>query len=444
MTLIWHSIAGLSVRGFEVAAKLALYMLAARILGNVESGFLFLAMTWGHWAATAARLGIDRSLTRLVAAELAHEQGANARDAILKGATASIFTGCCLGLATWAAAPAVAAFVFRDPAAAEALRASAAVIPGMSIAFTLTAVLTGLQRTVLAQTLQNALWPVSMLAGLALGLRSATGLILVLAASMGLAIAVAAMAIARDRAKLRINGTSETAIDALPSLASTALPLFVVELVQVTIATLPVLVLGAFGDPEAVSVFSIAQRASMVVWVVLISLGSLAAPRFAGLHRQARWPDLRRINRQMQLAGAALGGTLCLVLAGGAEPLLSFMGPGFAIGALTLVVMAGGQFINALYATQDVLLAMTGHGAALRVLNLLQLGTILLLSPFLVWQLGALGAALATALATAQGGFGTAMIARVCVPEAGTLFAPPLPRVLRPLFARSIPMSTVP
>jgi len=443
MTLIWHSIAGLSVRGFEVAAKLALYMLAARILGNVESGFLFLAMTWGHWAATAARLGIDRALTRLVAAELAHEQGANARGAILKGAAITIATGSCLGLLTWAAAPGVAFFVFRDPAAADALRASAAVIPGMAIAFTLTAVLTGLHRTVLAQTLQNALWPVAMLAGLAFGLRSAAELILVLAASMGIAILVAAAWIARDHAKLRRNQPTEADVAPLPSMAATALPLFVVELVQVTIATLPVLVLGAFGDPEAVSVFSIAQRASMVVWVVLISLGSLAAPRFAGLHRQAQWPALRSLNRQMQLAGAALGGLLCLVLAAGAEPLLAFMGPGFAIGALTLVVMAAGQFVNALYATQDVLLAMTGNGAALRVLNLLQLGTILVLSPLLVWQFGALGAAIATAMATAQGGFGTAMIARVCVPEAGTLFAPPLPRALRPLFARSIPMSTV-
>ncbi len=71
-----------------------------------------------------------------------------------------------------------------------------------------------------------------------------------------------------------------------------------------------------------------------------------------------------------------------------------------------------------------------GNGAALRILNLLQLAVMLLLSIPLIAHLGAAGAAVVTALVTAQGGIGTAAAARLLIPEASTYFAPTLPRAL--------------
>lgn len=225
----------------------------------------------------------------------------------------------------------------------------------------------------------------------------------------------------------------------MPSLPATATPLYVVELVQVSIASLPALILGVVADAAAVSIFSLAQRASMLVHVVLLSLGTVAAPRFAALHRTRDVTALARLNRQIQLAGTVMGGGVCLVLAAGGGPLLSLIGTSFAAGAALLAIMAAGQFVSALYTAQDILLAMTGNGSALRVLNLLQLGTMLALSVPLITTLGAEGAAIITALAVAQGGIGTAIAARLLIPDAATFLAPALPAALHSLFRRSAP-----
>ena len=428
--VLLNSVASLAVRGVEVGAKLALYVVAANLLGVAGSGLLFLAMTWGHLAATLSRLGIERALMRLVASELAVAQGESARRHVLQGVAVVAAVSIALGAATYLAAPFAAEFLFHDASAAAPLAASGLVIPAMAVAFTLTHVLAGLDRTTASQLLQNVFWPIGMLLALAFGASKPAEVIHVLAATMLVVCFVAALWIMVDRARLARDEPLAAGIAMLPSLRATAAPLYIVELVQVSIASLPTLLLGIFADTAAVSVFSVAQRASMLAHVVLLSLGTVASPRFAALHRTHDVDGLSRLNRQMQIAGTVMGGGVCLVLAAAGGPLLSLIGPSFAGGAYLLAIMAAGQFVSALYATQDLLLAMTGNGAALRVLNLLQLAVMLLLSIPLISQFGAAGAALVTALVTAQGGIGTAATARLLIPEASTFLAPALPRAL--------------
>ncbi|MDQ2104351.1 hypothetical protein QSG27_16750, partial [Azospirillum sp. C340-1] len=75
----WHALgryaAGLGLRGVEVAGKLGLYVIAARSLGVHEAGLFFLCLTWIGLASTVARLGLERAVTRHIAAELAVGQG---------------------------------------------------------------------------------------------------------------------------------------------------------------------------------------------------------------------------------------------------------------------------------------------------------------------------------------------------------------------------------
>ncbi len=409
-------------------------MLAARFLGQKESGFLFLAMTVGHLAATVCRLGVERALTRLIAAELSLGQGKAAGRVLLIGAAATTAAGLVLGMAVGGLAPFAAAVFFHDPDAAASLQACAWTIPAMTLAFTLTFALVGLGRTVAAQILQNVLWPSGLLAGLLGGLHSARSLIFVLAASLVLTAFLAALAIAADRRRLTVSEELPAGTARLPSLWRTAWPLYVVELVQVSIASLPVMILGVFADAAAVSVFSIALRASMLVWVVLLSLSTVASPRFAALHRLGHGAELATTNRRVQLAGAILGGGLCLVLGAAAQPLLSLIGPGFAAGTSVLAMLVLGQAVNALYACQDTLLAMTGRGETLKRLNLMQLAVMLSLSFLLIPPFGAMGAAIATAVTTAQGALGTAMAVSLLLPTLQPRFAPPAPLFLRRMF----------
>lgn len=433
---IGASLGGLATRMAEVAAKLALYMLAARMLSEEECGVLFLCLTWVLLAGTIARLGMERALSRLIPAELALRQGETARRALIKGFVAVTLLGLLVGLMTVAAAPFAAGRLFHAAAALPALRACGAVIPVLSLGVALGFVLVGFHRPVLSQILQNLLWPIFMLAGVILGLSDATSIMLLMGAAYLVAIGVALIAVIGHRAELRHDELLPADAEKLPSLIKTALPLYVVELVQVSIPTLPVLILGVFADPAAVSSFSIALRASMLVLVVLLSLSMVASPRFAALHRQADWVQLASVNRRTQALGAVLGGAVCLVLAAGAPVLLALIGRNFAGGAPALLVLLAGQAINALYSGQDGLLAMTGQGNALRMLNLVQVAVMIVLSFTLIPYFGAVGAAIVTAAVTAQGAVGTAMAVKTYYPSAAPRLAPPVPGFLRHLFLR--------
>ena len=408
-------IGGFGVRAGEVGAKFALYMLAARLMTAGECGLLFLCMSWGALAATAARLGVDRALSRLIAAELAVEQGRRALAVLCQGAAIAVASGLLLGGLTFAAAPLAAGLVFHQPAAADSLRAAALLIPALSLAVTLDFALIGFARTSMSQILQNLFWPVAMLAALLLGVRSAPLMLMVMAASQMAAIVAAAALIGMDR---RIGADRPSEHAPLPSLWRTARPLFVVELVQMSLVSLPTLLLGAFADPEAVGIFSIAQRASMLVLVVLLSVSVLAAPRFSEFHRLGDWDGLASLNRRTQLAGLLFGGGLCLCLAALARTFLSLLGAGYEAGRSTLLILLAGQAVNALYAAQDYMLMMTGQGAALQLINLGQFLLIAFLGAALIPSLGATGAALATAAATAFGAIGTATTVRALYPRA--------------------------
>lgn len=420
----------------EVGAKLALYMLAARLLSEEECGVLFLCLTWVLLAGTIARLGMERALSRVIPAELALHQGATARRALVKGGVIVTMLGLMVGLITVLAAPFAAGTLFHASAALPALRACGVVIPVLTQGVTLGFVLVGFHRPVLSQLLQNLLWPFFMLAGVISGLSDAASIMLLMGAAYLVAILVSLIAVLAHRRELAHDEPLPPDADRLPDLWKTALPLYVVELVQVSIPTLPVLLLGIFADPAAVSSFSIALRASMLVLVVLLSLSMVASPRFAALHRQGDWAQLAAVNRRTQLLGAALGGAVCVGLGAGAPILLALIGRNFTGGAPALLVLLAGQAVNALYAGQDGLLAMTGQGNALRALNLAQVAVMVVLSFTLIPWLGAVGAAIVTAIVTAQGALGTAMAVRTYYPPAAPRLAPAVPGVLRHLFLR--------
>jgi O-antigen/teichoic acid export membrane protein len=430
------SVLGLLIRGVEVAAKLALYMLAGRLLSLSQSGWLFLGMTWAVLASTVARMGVEKALSRLVAAELALGQGLSAGRAIIRGSLTSLALGLLIGALTFFTAPLSATLLFHDPQSEPALRSLALLIPAFSLATTLAYVLVGLHRTLLSQVLLNLSWPIGMLLALLCGASRASQLLMIMSATQFAAAAVSLMVIFLDRAQLTEDQPLPAGASPLPGLFATAWPLYAVELVQVSINSLPTLALGVFADPRSVSIYSIAQRAATLVAAVLLSLATLASPRFAALQRVGDWAELASVNRRTQGAGFLVGGAICLVLGIGAGPVLGLIGPTYTEGATILVIMLIGQAFAALYTAQDGFLAMTGQGSALRALNLAQFVVMLSLGLLLVPRHGILGTAIVTAIVTAQGGIGTAMAVKTFFPNAAPFLVFPVPSPLRRFFLR--------
>ncbi|MFO7483366.1 MATE family efflux transporter [Oceanibaculum nanhaiense] len=417
--------AGLGVRGVETIGKLGLYVAVGVRLGAHDAGLFFLCLTWIGVVSTAARLGLDRAMTRHIAAELAVGDGRAARAALLQGLALTSLAALAAALLTVLVAEVAAVRLFGFPDLAWPLYLSALVLVPQTLAFSLGAALAGFGRGVAAQIVQNALWPVLTLAALlampvAQEGGSLDGLIVALGVALAASCVLGGFILLLERGRLRAapeqsaDGApaSPPETEALPSLWTTARPLLVVELTQVGLSGLPVFLLGMAADAATVGAFSIASRISMLIWVIIISIGTLAAPRYAALYRLGEMDQLRAYNRMVQRGAALVAVPAALVMLAFPDFLLGLISADFRVAAVALQILALGQMANGLFSCQDILLAMTGRGDVLRRLNLLQLAVGLLLCGVLIPAFGLSGAALAASLVVLQGALGTHWAAR--------------------------------
>lgn len=408
---------GLMARGVELVAKLGLYMLAARILGAHEAGLYFLCMTWVGLAATVARAGFEKAVVRHMAGDVAVGRLPQARAAMLTGFGWTVVGSLLATLATLLIAAPAALHVFGDPDLTRPLLIAATAIVPQALCYFVAGALFGYGHSVAGQWVQNASWPAFALLAMLAGVHSLDGMLYALALSNLASALLGIVLVARARPVVPA-GAEEIDADALPALWRTALPLGIVEVVQVSLNSIPLLLLAAFATAADVGAFSVASRLSMLIWVVIISIGAIAAPRFAALHRLSDWDALRAQNRRARLLVALCALPPIALMIAFPAPLLALIGPGFEVAATALVIMCLGQLVNALLPCQDIMLAMTGHGGILRWLNAAQLAVCALAGAALVPLLGMNGAAILTALVIVQGAIGTAWMVRRLMPQA--------------------------
>ena len=415
----------LSARGMEVIGKFGLYLLAARMMGGHDSGLFFLCLTWVNLASTAARMGLERAMSRHIAAELAVGHGQAARRALKSGLSWILLASLAAAGLTLAVAEPASLLIYRDPGLVRPLLIAALILPPQTMAFAIGFALIGLNRGVSAQIVQSALPPLLSLAALLAGVHRLDALLTVYAGSYALCCCLGLGLIALDwRGALAERPDGTMPVEPLPTLWTTARPFLVIELVQTTLLSLPVLVLGAFADAVAVSAFSIVSRITMMINTILVSVAMIAAPAFAQHHRRQEYARLRQVDRQTRLLALAVCLPIAAVMLLLPGTLLSFLGREYMAASTALVVLALGQIVNILLPTEDMMLAMTGHGDTLRRLNLQQLVVCCVLCAVLVPAFGLIGAAIASTVCLVQGRVSFALAVRRVLPQ---LAAPPRP-----------------
>ncbi len=407
----------LGSRGLEAAAKFALYGLAARELGGHDAGRFFLALGVIQILSTIARLGLEKPVTRHVAAELAVGDVGAARRAALTAGGSILLASVIAGLALAGAAPFIADHWTGQADMASALMLAALIIPVQNLAFAVANVLIGLERGAAGQMVMNALPPVLSLIALMLGADSPGRLLTAYAGSFGVCALLGLGLVVTTRWSQRHPQVAPGM--AIAGLWSGARRLMVVDVCQAALITIPVLILGAFAAPDAVSTFSLCNRLAMLVTIVVLSLGAMSAPHFARHHRLQDWAALRDAaidNRRMTLM-------LCLpliaALALGSVPLLGLLSVPAAEGVPVLLILLTGQLAYCLFPSRDMLLAMAGEERVLRRLSLWQLAFCIALCLALTPPLGAVGAAMASATIWIGGALAVASAARRKLPELG-------------------------
>lgn len=406
----------LGARALEAAAKFGLYALAARLLGGADAGRFFLALSVIHIVSTVARLGLERPLTRHVAAELAVGDVQAALRAALTGCAAVVAASVLAAFCLAAVAPWLAGTVLGHGEMVPVLMLAALTVPMQNLAYALAYVLIGLERGAAAQMVMNALAPALTLAALVMGADDLQRLMSVYAGAFGVCAALGLGLVLPDeqwrRDTIRHHGSTP-----LPSLWRGAAPLWLVEISQAALLSLPVLVLGVFASPAAVSVFSICSRLSMLVTTVVLSLGALSAPAFARHHRLGDWSALREAVATNRRTTVLFCTPLIAVMALGGERLLSLLGVPASAGLPVLLILLVGQLVFCLLPSRDLVLAMAGQGRMLRRLSLWQLAFCTALCLALVPPFGAIGAAVASATIWIGGAVALAVAARRRLPQ---------------------------
>lgn len=387
----------LSMQIAGAAMSLLLSLLLAKLIGAAGLGLYFLSVTSTEIFSTISRLGLETSALKFISIANASAE---------RGTVATVYRKC-VGIAALSASlmllPAWLILTWA-PIGASKHAEFASLVPFLLIALIPVTVLSvqteafkALGRPGTAVFTQTV-FPQATLLLLSLVLAwqglATTAAIL---ASYACAFLIA-MLLALLRWKSAVKEVWRKANFSTAVLLRTSLPILIVTSLNLVMAWTDTLVLGILSTPDQVGVYGVALRVSMTSAFVLIAIGSVVTPQFAALHASGRHAELEALARRSSFWSTAMASPLILIFLLFPAEILGLFGQQFVVGIWPLRLLALAQFVNVSTGQLTSLLIMTGHEKLMRnnmifsaILNLA--GNLVLVPP-----LGALGAAISTAI----------------------------------------------
>lgn len=382
-------------------ANLATQVVLARAMGIEQFGLYTYAFTWVVVLALPAKLGFDTASIRFVARYLAINDFSRLKGFLRTTGIVASVAGAVVGLLAWTLSGFLPESVLRHDAV-PVLAVAALLVPLYALQLTRSGAAQGLRRIWLGQSAE-----LTRLTTVALLVAGCTW-VLHLKVEAPLALSFQGPAIALGlivlwlgvRARLRNEMAQATPIVELGEWTRVALPLLLVSATHVIMKRTDVLMLGSMVGPAAAGSYAVAARFSDLMIFGLTAANSYAAPMMSELHTLGRTEDLQRVARLTARVGAATTCAALVVLIVGSGFLLRLFGPGFEAARPALLILAGGQLINALAGSVGLLMAMTGHQVESSIVLVSAAALNVILNLLLVPRYGQVGAAVATAAST--------------------------------------------
>lgn len=389
----------LGVRVVTGILTFALNVVVARTLGAERAGLFFLALTVVTIAAILGQLGLDAAVVRFVAAVATGEHWGRvkgiARHARLMTAGASVVLAAVLAIgAGWGSTA-----VFGKPELAEVLMWMSLAIVPFALMQLQSQLLKGLKRILFSQIPLVVLPAAAIPAILILGSAYATP-----GASAGYALAAvlgagASWALWRivvrsmpgkpdmaDRRDLKLAARSLLVVSALYMLMNWSAPLLV----------------GVWMPASDVALYNVAHRTAFLTTIVLASVNSIAAPKFAELYHAGNLAALGATARNSARMMLLLAVPVLAFFVAAPSFVMALFGSEFVTGSTLLVILAIGQFVNVSTGSVGLVLIMSGREKVARN-NVAVAATLnVVLQVVLIPRYGALGAAIATSVSIAM------------------------------------------
>ena len=139
-----------------------------------------------------------------------------------------------------------------------------------------------------------------------------------------------------------------------------ALPMLLIGSMYVVNGQTDTIMLGTLSNPEAVGIYTVANRGAALITFVLMAFDTSIAPTFANLYTKGELEKLQKIVTQSCQAIFAIALLMTIVLIVFGNWLLLMFGSEFVRGHLVLSILSIGQLVNAFTGSVALLLIMTG------------------------------------------------------------------------------------
>ncbi len=375
-------------------------LVLARTLGAEGAGLYFLALTVTTIATVFGRMGLDNTLLRFTAANASVDDWAAVKGVYLKGMKLAFIASFFSAVAVFAFAPVLVDKVFQKPELVIPMRwMSLAVVP-MTFVMLHAQALKGLKRIkdsfiVFGVSVPAISLTALLLFGASYGVNGAiwayaSGAILT--ALLGVILwHIATPQLRKVSSSFRTN-----------NLLKSSIPLFWVASLNMMVSWTATFALGIWGTKEDVGLFSMASRTAMLTSLILTSVNSISAPKFAELYKKKDMAALGATARNTARLMTFVASPLLLLFLVAPQWVMGMFGEEFQKGGILLSMLAIGQFVNVATGSVGYLLMMSGNEKLMRNNVAFVAVMSVVLNALFVPIYGPFGAVIATAVCLAS------------------------------------------
>jgi O-antigen/teichoic acid export membrane protein len=373
-------------------------LVVTRLMGAEQFGVYVNALTWLTMLATLARMGTDSMLTRFVAAYVVEAKWALLKGLIRFGYGAVLVASVLLVMLGTLLLEGYQATIGQDvfltwAGALLLLPVTSLVVVGQSLLY-------GFKRPWRAQ-MSEALLRIAMMIVVSIVYWQSRELSASAGMFCGLISAAVVLMIVVGWVYAAIPDDARAHSPALTvrSWLSVCLPLGGMGLIQLLMSQGSLLLVGLLqSDPKAVGIYAVALRVSELAAFGLQAVNLNLAPVISELYVTRRKERLQAVLTHAAYGILGFTVAVAVVLYSLGDKLLALFGPDFSSAYYPMLILVGGQMVNALTGSVGLLLTMTGHqGVLVRMVAVSVLIT-LSLGGFMVPEYGVAGAASANAI----------------------------------------------
>lgn len=369
-------------------------ILLARKLGAEDTGIFFLCFTIIMISVVIGRLGLDNVVLREVAKYAINNKWRELKGVFLSSMKIAVVSSTLMTVLILFSADLVADMLFNMPEMSESLRMMSLIIIPFSLIFIISSSLKGLKKITQATFIESFFIPFFSVFCLFFLLQD-NELNKFLRYYIFIFFFTLILAFYFWYKNTAFIG-KQINILSFKNIIKSSMPLLWVASMLFINSWADRIFLGIYSNPESVGVYSISMKIAMLVSFVLVAVNSSSSAKFAEFYQSNNIMALSNYSVKATNIMAVISFPILIFLIIFSEEILHVFGFDFISGAMALIILCVGQFINVATGSVGQILVMTNREKLLRKSIIIGMLTNLFLNFLLVPKYGINGAAIAT------------------------------------------------